>query len=324
LQTTDITDGGVFALYGIPQTITYGNTVYEKGGQVAHTLRGYMGDSLFFVSIKAYLQKYAYNYASTYDLRDFLSAFSGIDLVPFFDAWVFAPGFPQFSIDSTVIVKSKSGYDITVFARQKLKDRTQYANHNHLEITFIDSSWQKITDSIVFSGATGHKTFHLPSFPLAVMADLDEKISDATTDELKIIKSAGEYDYKQSFLKLQVKQIIDSAMVRVTHNWVAPDSLNVLQPGIRISDSRYWTVEGIIPSGFQAEGEFAYKAVANLDKTLLSDSKDSIVLLYRPGSGQKWKSIPFTRKGMWNEGKLTIEKLQTGEYALGVLNSQNR
>jgi aminopeptidase N len=96
LQSAHVIDGGYFALYGIPQTITYGNTVYQKGGQVTHTLRGYMGDSLFFGGVKAYLQKYAYNYASTYDLRDFLSSYSGIDLKPFFDAWVFTPGFPHF------------------------------------------------------------------------------------------------------------------------------------------------------------------------------------------------------------------------------------
>jgi aminopeptidase N len=322
LQTTAITDGGYFALYGIPQTITYGSTVYQKGGQVVHTLRGYLGDSLFFGGVKAYLQKYAYNYASTYDLRDFLSSYSGIDLKPFFDAWVFAPGFPHFSIDSSVIVKSGSGYDVKVFVSQKLKGTTQYANANHLEITFMDNSWQKNIDTIVFSGAVGHKTFHLPFFPTTVMADMDEKISDATTDQFKIIKSTDEYDYKQTFCKLQVEKIADSALVRITHNWVAPDSLNLLQPGIRISDSRYWTVEGIFPNGFKAKGEFTYKATENLDKTLLTDPKDSLVMLYRTGAGSIWAKTPFIRKGSWAEGTITVNKLQKGEYTLGVLNSK--
>jgi len=324
LLTTDITDSGYFALYGIPQTITYGNTVYQKGGQVAHTLRGYMGDSLFFGGVKAYLQKYSYNYASTYDLRNFLSSYCGIDLTPFFDTWVFAPGFPHFSIDSTVTVKSKSDYAVSIFVRQKLKGTTQYANSNHLEITFMDSLWQKITDTIVFSGATGHKTFHLPFRPVEVMADMDEKISDATTDEFKTLKTVGSYDYKQTFCKLLVKQITDSALVRITHNWVAPDSLNVLRPGIRISDSRYWTVEGIFPAGFEAMGEFTYKAALNLDKTLLTVSRDSIVMLYRLAAGQLWKITTFTLKGSFSGGTITVDNLQKGEYAIGVLNPQNR
>ena len=49
LQFTHIKDGGYRALYGIPPEYTYGSTVYDKGGQVAHTLRGYLGDSLFLV-----------------------------------------------------------------------------------------------------------------------------------------------------------------------------------------------------------------------------------------------------------------------------------
>ncbi|MBK7172132.1 MAG: M1 family metallopeptidase [Bacteroidales bacterium] len=84
-----IKDGGYFAVYGIPQTITYGNTVYEKGCQVTHTLRHYLGDELFFSGIKAYLQHYAYKPASTCDLRDFLSSYTGVDLNDFFNAWVF-------------------------------------------------------------------------------------------------------------------------------------------------------------------------------------------------------------------------------------------
>ncbi|MDO9255713.1 MAG: M1 family metallopeptidase [Bacteroidales bacterium] len=322
LQTTSITDGGYFALYGIPPTITYGSTVYQKGGQVVHTLRGYIGDSLFFGGINAYLQKYAYNYASTYDLRNFLSSYTKIDLLPFFDAWVFAPGFPHFSVDSSVTVKSGNGYDVQVFIRQKLKGATQYANANHLEITFMDSSWHKITDTIVFSGAGGNKTFHLPFSPTIVMADMDEKISDATTDEFKVIKSTGEYDYKQTFCKLQVEKIADSAFVRITHNWVAPDSMKVLIPGIRISDTRYWTVEGIFPTGFKAKGEFIYKASENLDKTLLTDPKDSILMLYRTGAGSAWEKTHFIRKGSLTEGTITVDNLQKGEYTLGVLNSK--
>jgi len=321
LQSAHVNDGGYYALYGIPQTITYGTTVYQKGGQVAHTLRGYLGDSLFFGGIKAYLQKYAYNYASTFDFRDFLSAYSGIDLKPFFDAWVFAPGFPHFSIDSSVTVKAGNSYNVTVYVRQRLQGRSQYATSNRLEISFMDKNWQKITDTIVFSGITGQKTFHLPFAPVQVMADLDEKISDATTDVAKTIKSPGESEYPQTFFKLLVEQIHDSALVRITHNWVAPDKVIASETGLRISDSRYWTVEGIFPTGFKAIGVFAYKSVVSLDKTLLTNASDHLVILFRPGAGHPWKETTFSQKGSWNEGTITVDNLQKGEYALGVRDS---
>jgi len=318
LQSAHETDGGYFAVYGTPQTITYGATVYQKGGQVAHTLRGYMGDSLFFGGVKAYLQKYAYNYSSTYDLRDFLSMFSGIDLKPFFDAWVFEPGFPHFSIDSVVSVKRFEGFDVTVFVRQKLKGRTKYANSNQLEIAFMDGNWHKIKHAIKFSGLTGHKTFHLPIFPVTVMADPDEKISDATTDVTRILKEKGEYEYQDTFCKVIVEQITDSALVRITHNWVAPDSINYSYPGLRISDSRYWTVEGLFPIGFEASGKFSYSNATGLDNSLITNSNDSLVMLYRQGAGHSWKGTAFTRKGSWMNGTITVDILQPGEYSLAV------
>ena len=318
LQTAHTVDGGYYAVYGIPQTITYGTTVYQKGGQVAHTLRGYLGDSLFFNGVKAYLKKYAYNYASTFDLRDFLSAYSGIDLHPFFDAWVFSQGFPHFSIDSVVSNRSTNGYDIIVYVRQKLKGHSQYANTNHLEITFIDSNWHKITDTIVFSGVTGSKTFHLPFNPVTAMVDLDEKISDATTDFAKILKKKGEYDYPETFCKVVVNQISDSTLVRITHNWVAPDSSGLLNPGLRISDSRYWTVDGIFPPGFKVRGKFIYTDVQGLDNTLITNSNDSLVMLYRTCAGHPWQETAFERKGSWHSGTITVETLQPGEYSLAV------
>ncbi len=318
LLSTHITDGGYYAVYGIPQTITYGSTVYEKGGQVTHTLRGYLGDSLFFGGVKAYLQQYAYNYASSYDLRNFLTAYSGLDMASFFDAWVFAPGFPHFSIDSAVSVPSGNGYDVTVYVKQKLKGVTQYANANHLEISFMKTDWQTITDTIVFSGITGSKTFHVPFLPVEVMADPDEKISDATTDIAKTLKNTGEYDYQHTYCKVAVEQVTDSAFVRITHNWVAPDSLEVPQPGLRISDSRYWTVEGIFPADFKAKGIFTYSRAATLDKTLITNSQDSLVILYRPGAGYPWQGTAFTRVGPWMSGVITVDSLQKGEYSLAI------
>lgn len=318
LQTTHITDGGYYAVYGIPQSLTYGNTVYQKGGQIVHTLRGYMGDSLFFGGVKAYLNQYGYNFASSYNLRDFLTVYSGINMTPFFDAWVFAPGFPHFAIDSSVIIQTSGGYDVTVFVRQKLKGTMQYANANHLEISFFNSQWQKITDTIVFSGITGSKTFHLPFSPVEVMADADEKNSDATTDVAKTLKTVGEYDFQQTFCKVTVEQLADSALLRITHNWVAADSLVVPHPGLRVSDSRYWTVEGIIPQDFKAKGTFVYSRASSLDNTLITNSKDSLVMLYRQGAGKQWRGTSFTRVGPWTGGTIVVDTLQRGEYALAI------
>lgn len=317
LQTTHLVDGGYFALYNIPQTLTYGSTVYQKGGQVVHTLRGYMGDSLFFKGIRAYLKHYAYHDATTADLCNFLSASSGINLQPFFKAWVREPGFPHFSIDSVITSGNHKGYDATVYVRQRLLGRTQYADMNHLEITFMDAKWNTITDTLVFSGPVGHKTFHLPFCPATAMADLNEKISDATTDEAKTITKAGEYDYAQSFCKLKVEKISDPAFVRVTNNWLCPDTSGLLPSGIHISHQQYWTVEGLFPRGFRPEGLFAYNNARGGYPTLATGKTDKPLMLYRPGAGHPWKEIDVRIEQHFNAGTLTVENLRPGEYALG-------
>jgi aminopeptidase N len=318
LQNTHILDNGYYAVYGIPQTLTYGNTVYQKGGQVTHTLRGYMGDSLFFGGVKAYLEQYAYNYASTYDLRDFLQQYSNMDLGPFFDAWVFSPGFPHFSIDSVTGAPAPGGWDVTVFVRQKLIGATQFANANHLEMRFLYNNWQSIDDSMVFSGEYGSKTFHLPAEPVAVFVDPAEKISDATTDLTKKILTTGEYVFDNTLSKIKVNQIADSALVRITHNWVPADSMKSVPAGLRFSDNRYWTVEGIFPAGFISSGSFAFHRTLGLDNTLITHSKDSLVLYYRKGTGSEWMPLQSKKTGTWVKGDLTIDTLRTGEYVMAV------
>ena len=318
LQNTHITDAGYRALYGVPTKYTYGSTVYDKGGIVVHTLRNYLGDSLFFGGVKAYLRQYAYNHASTYDLRDFLSACSGINLNDFFEAWVFRSGFPQFSIDSVTVLPNRGSYNAKVFVHQKLKGVSVYANSNRLEVTFMGPQWQFYTDTIAFSGKFGSKTFTIPFVPVATMVDLHEKISDATTDIAKVIKTIGEIDFPETFAKIIVKKVPDSAYVRITHNWVAPDSLKTPIAGLRLSDCRFWTVEGLFPAGFDAKGLFYYDQDNFLDNVLLIHSGDSIVILYRPGTKADWRPTSFVKFGSFNAGYLEVDSLQRGEYTFAV------
>ncbi|MFN8133857.1 MAG: M1 family metallopeptidase [Bacteroidales bacterium] len=318
LQSAHITDGGYYALYGIPQTLTYSTTVYQIGGQVAHTLRGYMGDSLFFGGIKAYLNQYAYQYASTQDLEKFLGTYSGMNLGPFFDAWVYQTGFPHFSVDSVTTRKGKNGYDVTVFVRQRLLGRNQYAAYNHLEITFMDKKWHSVTDTLVFSGPAGNKTFHLPFVPVTAMADLDEKISDATTDEAKTITQAGQVEYPQSFCTVIAEKVPDSALVRITNHWIEADTAKVLEPGLQMIGTQYWTVEGIFPKGFSAKAKFAYNNTAGRYPALSVTPGNTPVLLYRPAAGHRWKEINSSTEGSGTLGTITTANLKPGEYAFGA------
>lgn len=318
LQYTHITDDGYRALYGIPAEYTYGSTVYDKGGIVVHTLRNYLGDSIFFTSLKAYMETFAYNSASSWDLRDFISNYTGIDMSDFFNAWVFSPGFPHFSIDSFNVVQTGDEWDVSIYLKQKLKGTDIFANSNIVEISFMDNNRELISDTMMFSGEYGNKTFSIPFQPEEVFCDLHEKIADATTDNYQSISESGEVEFADTYFTMNVNSNTDTAFVQVTHHWAPPDALKEPQEGLTLSDYRYWEVKGVFPNNFNAQGEFFYSKGAYLDDGLLTDPADSLVILYRPGTHADWQPVSFEQFGPYSIGYIYVDNIQAGQYTLAV------
>jgi aminopeptidase N len=317
LQTTHLQDDGYRALSPMSQEYTYGSTVYDKGAIVTHALRHYIGDSLFFPAVRDYLQTYGYNHATSYQLRDALSQSSGVDLTGFFDFFVFTPGFTHYSIDSFNVTPIRQNYLINLFIKQKLKGTQSYAHDCRVDVSFMKNDRSFETHQVQFSGMTDTASVVLDFIPVLATTDLYCHAGDATTDEAKTINSIGVYDYQFTFCKLDVKQVNDSAWVRVTHNWVAPDSMKTIQPGLSLSTSRYWTVEGIFPAGFNATGIFNYNKNV-LDGDIITNSNDSLVMLYREDAGHDWRSVAFTRTGPWQLGFIYVNDIIPGQYTLAI------
>lgn len=330
LQFTHIEDNGYRALFGVPHDYTYGSTSYDKGASVVHTLRGYLGDSLFFETVKANMSQNAFDTISSAGLRDFITSYTGIDMSGFFDAWVFAPGFPHFSVDSFSVIPNGGAFDVEVFMRQKYKGGAGFADENRVEITFMNSSWEKISKMIEFSGQNGSQTFNIPYEPKIIMVDMNELTGDATTDHYEVIKSTGLINFPQTYSQVNVSSITDSAFVRIEHNWVAPDPLKTPNPDInRLSDYRYWKVDGIFPNGFVAKGHFYYNRTNSmvdgyLDMSLLPNispinpSIDSLILLYRKNTADDWSVTSYIRSGSLTKGYLICDTLKRGEYTFSV------
>jgi hypothetical protein len=307
-------DGSYLALHNIPPAQVYGKTVYQKGGLVVHTLRHYLGDNLFFPAVQAYLDTFAYNYASSYDLKNTLSQHSGVDLTSFFDSWVFQPGFPHYSIDSVLIMNQEA----EVFVRQRSKGRDFIGNANIVEITFMDSNFQQYSDTMMFDGQTGSMIFELPFEPALAMMDYHEKMCDATTDRARFISNTGTLEFTDTFSRLLIQAVEDTTFIRITHHWVAPDPLIDQQPGLMLSPYRHWHVDGIIPEGFDSEIHFWYQRTGFLDNDLIINPADSLVILYRPDTGHDWHSVPFSRFGPWSVGWIMLDTLRLGEYTLAI------
>lgn len=320
---------GTLTLSNIPQSVTYGDHVYNKGADIAHTMRGYMGDSLFFYSVKTYLANNNYKDVSSTDFMNELTAASGMNMSDFFNGWVFNPGWPHFSIDSTVVVPSGPNYDVTVFVKQKLTDAPAYYNNVPLEVTFKAADWTENTQSLMMSGANSSFNFTVPFDPKFVAINKGEKISHAVAPEFKTVKTTGSIGFANAKFNLIVNSIVDSAFIRVEHNYTAPDPAYAIP--YRLSPNRYWKVDGILPSTFSAKATLVYDGRTTafsgnfwLDNNLITTFEDSLVLLYRPDASANWSVYPYQTKNMQannndKRGIITIDSLQLGEYVFAMM-----
>jgi len=71
---------------------------YNKGGQILHMLRKYVGDDAFFASLKLYLEKNKFKTAEAHDLRLAFEEVTGEDLNWFFNEWYYVKGHPELNI----------------------------------------------------------------------------------------------------------------------------------------------------------------------------------------------------------------------------------
>jgi aminopeptidase N len=71
---------------------------YNKGGQIIHMLRKYVGDDAFFAALKLYLEKNKFKTAEAHDLRLAFEEVTGEDLNWFFNEWYFAKGHPELEV----------------------------------------------------------------------------------------------------------------------------------------------------------------------------------------------------------------------------------
>ncbi|MDQ3046783.1 MAG: T9SS type A sorting domain-containing protein [Bacteroidota bacterium] len=327
----NIVKEGNLTLSNIPHAYTYGDHVYNKGADVAHTMRGYMGDSLFFYSVKTYLSQYNYKDVSSIDFRDALTAASGMNMNDFFDNWVFNPGWTHFSIDSFQVVPSGPDFNVTVFVKQKLRSAPSYYTNVPLEVTFKAADWTENTQSFIMSGANNSFSFTVPFNPVFLAVNMGEKIADAVAPEYKKITATGSSNFANAKMTLNVLAVTDSAFVRITHNYAEPDNSSTCCPDYRVSPDHYWKVDGIFPASFRSKATISYDGRTTsfagnlwLDHNLVTTFEDSLVLMYRPNTATQWSLYPyytrnFTGSNNDKKGTVTIDSLQKGEYVFAML-----
>jgi aminopeptidase N len=88
---------------------------YNKGGQVLHMLRKYVGDDAFFASLKLYLETNKFKPAEIHNLRLAFEQVTGEDLNWFFNQWFLSPGHPELVISTSY---DESARKVTINIKQ--------------------------------------------------------------------------------------------------------------------------------------------------------------------------------------------------------------
>lgn len=78
-----------------------GGQAYPGGASRLHLLRFVLGDEDFFGGLRRYVSDHAGSSVVTSDFQRSMEAVSGEDLTPFFEQWLYQPGYPEFRVEWT-------------------------------------------------------------------------------------------------------------------------------------------------------------------------------------------------------------------------------
>jgi len=328
-------DGGYLTMNNIPQNVTYGEHVYNKGADMAHTLRGYLGDELFFPAMQSYLSNFAFDNASSEDFRDHLNSIPGIDVTDFFEDWIFQPGWTQFSIDEVSTSGSGGNYNVSLTVNQRLRYAEHLYNNVPVTLSLWDESLNLYEEQVILSDATTQLEVTAPFSPVMWTLNRDEKISYAVTGDDAIYQNTGITNMIHAYFRLTINQIDNPSFIRVEHNWAGPGG-TVADNAYIVSPDRYWRIFGNVDENFSATGRVDFDgrntASGNLDPLLLAlvdedFNEADLVVLYRAtptSEWQLWPEISILSLGSESDGfaRITINSLLMGEYTFGIPNPE--
>jgi len=328
LDQAAVNDGSYLPVSGVPFAATYGTTVYYKGADMIHTLRYYMGDSLFFHCLQGYLTDFSYQTVTTADMSSYLSQCSGINLSDYFNDWISQPGFPHFSIERTQVNPSGNGYNVQLVIRQRLCHALQYYTNVPVMVSYFDINGNRTDEVVNVNGpCTSHTSQTMATEPVYVALDFDQKLQDAITDEWRTVTDTGALNFGTAEMTMEVDSATGTNLIRVEHNWVRPEPMANKIPGLHLHNTRYWTVDGIIHPGFTATATISYdKNDPTLDKTFITNSEDSLVMMYRANADSEWVmvdsfSVDTGVSSTDGSGSITIYNVQRGQYTMAIWNS---
>ena len=303
-------------LNNIPLELTYDTkAVYERGAVVVNTMMNYMGREAFLSAMRQYFDQYAYQTATSENLRDALTQYSGVDMTGFFDTYVFSSGMPHLYATISEMNQVGNQYEVTLDLRYQHIGDTHVGENNGYEVTFVGPDFQLVTEQVNWDGLHSSATVMLDFEPVGVANDFNNNWLDGKTQKNYMLKSTGQQNF--ALVTIQAQSVTDSVFVGIENHLVGPYN-DPLIPDLTLSSKHFWTINRYVFGEAAVTGMFDYSK--NNDGDIIHTQNDSVTLLYRKNATEAWHEIPYSLYpgSTWKMGRFIVDDLQSGEYTIAV------
>lgn len=329
LRSAHRNDGGFQPMSPMPDPYIYGTHTYNKGASVMHNLRGYLGDEAFRQALTGVQVSLAERTMTSDGFKNALEEHAGVDLDPFFDAWVFAPGFSVFEVRAVETTPVDDGWLVGVDVGQKLRGTTTLHDEVPLDITFIGANGSVHEQQITAGGSTTPLEFHVPFEPVMTVLNRGNRLNQARMDNEVVLVPGVTFTNNLPYVdfRLYADTLVDSTLVRIEHIWSEADQQPLAEGVQAVSGTHYWNVDGLWPEGTVLNARVYYNGEQphELDYELVGFDEQGMTLLHRSSPQHEWSIYTDQTMAMGNttngSGSIAITRLRKGQYAFGRANA---
>jgi hypothetical protein len=322
LEQAHLQDGGFQALSPMPDEYIYGLHTYYKGAAVMHNLRGYLGDTLFRQAMRTVQVEHANENMDASGFLGALESATGVQLDDFFNAQVYSPGFSVFTVQSVSSAPDQGNFLVDLVLRQRLRGTSTMHLSVPLDVTLINANGQRQEYQVTASGATTELQLTCAFEPAMVVLNGHNRLNQARMDHEFTVVPGESFpsSVPRCAFRIYQDELVDSTLIRVEHIWAGANE-DPMDWGIfEVSNTHYWTVDGLWPEGTRLNARVTYEAdETELDFDLYGDTEADAVLVYRSNAEAPWSLCPDVTLSLGNltdgNGYMLIDTLRKGQYA---------
>ncbi len=207
---------------------------YQKGACVLNTLRNYVGDSAFFLTLNHYLNQYALKNAEIHQLRIAFEETTGQDLNWFFNQWFLSAGHPEIEYDYSQIDKKIA---VTVKQQQSLSSNPLFRLLFRIQVTDkegkstfypVEMQSQDTTFMLSFSGKAENVILDSDGVLLGEIRRQDALTAAKMKNQYLYGKGFRSRSEAVDFLSSEYSPESEKTLLEATRDAYAPIRLNAL------------------------------------------------------------------------------------------------